>query len=178
MDRRDAIAEGILNTRHLLARYLAGFDDTNHTRQAPGLPNHAAWCLGHLALTMHRCAEKIDGKGPSESDFFDSKSASPGVPRPRDRFDTESVCFGSTPTPDAGRYPSMARCVEIYANGCERIAATLRRADDADLDREVAWGQATIPAWAAGLRMIYHNGCHTGQIADLRRALGMKPVLS
>jgi hypothetical protein len=178
MHRRDAIAEGILNTRQLLARYLAGFDDTNHTRQAPHLPNHVAWCLGHLALTMHRCAEKIDGKPPVESDFFDSKAAAPGTPRPRDRFDTESVCFGSTPTPDPGRYPSMARCVEVYNNACERVAATVRSADDAALDAHVPWGPTTIPGWAVGQRMIYHNGCHTGQITDLRRALGLKSVLS
>ena len=55
----DEIADAIGSTSVLLDRYLNGFDDTNHTRQAPNLPNHVAWVLGHLALTMHRAAERI-----------------------------------------------------------------------------------------------------------------------
>jgi len=178
MHRRDAIAEGILATKPALARYLAGFDDTNHTAQAVNLPNHVAWCLGHLALTMHRVAERFDGKPPSSADFFDPARSSPGTARPRDRFDTESVRFGSTPAADPGRYPSMARCIEVYNNGCDRVAGAVRAAEDQTLDRMQPWGPVELPLWLLAMRMIYHNGDHTGQIAGLRRALGMKSIFA
>ena len=64
---RDALAENVLQSRDLLKRYLAGFDDTNLTAQPGGpggLPNHVAWTLGHLAITMSRVIEKIDGTPP------------------------------------------------------------------------------------------------------------------
>lgn len=178
MHRRDTIAEGILATKALLARYLAGFDDSNHTRQAPGLPNHVAWNLGHLALTMHRVAEKFDARPPSEFDFFSGKSAPPGSVRPADRFEIESVSFGSTPVGDPAKYPSLARCVEIYNHGCDRIAGAVRAADDATLERPVPWGNGQTPLWALAQRMIFHNGDHTGQIACLRRALQMKSIFA
>ncbi len=178
MHRRDAIAESILATRGLLGRYLAGFDDASRTRQAPGLPNHVAWNLGHLALTMHRAAEKFDGAPPPGEDFFDSKAAAPGAVRPPERFDTESVCFGSTPTDDPARYPPLARCVEVFHRGCERMAAAVRAADDAALDGAVPWGGGTMPRWLLAQRMVFHNGDHTGQIACLRRALSMKSIFA
>ena len=57
------LAEGVVTSRTLVARYFPGFTDSNHTKQAPGLPNHFAWQMGHLALTMYRIAEKFDGRG-------------------------------------------------------------------------------------------------------------------
>jgi len=178
MHRREVIAQSILETKSLLARYLPGFDDGNCTRQAPGLPNHVAWNLGHLALVMHRAAEKFDGLPLSERGFWDSRAAASGAARSPERFDTESVCFGSVPTADASRYPGMARCVEVYNSACDRMAAAVRAADDSTLDRPVAWGPVQSPLWAIGQRMIFHNGDHTGQIACLRRALGMKSIFA
>lgn len=178
MDRRDAIAEGMLATKALLARYLAGFDDSNHTRQAPGLPNHVAWNLGHLAFTMQRVAEKFDGRPVPGADFFSSKGAPPGARRPADRFDSESVCFGSTPVADAAAYPSLARCTAIYNNGCDRVAGAVRAADEATLEKTVPWGAGQTTLWLLAQRMIFHNGDHTGQIACLRRALQMKSIFA
>src|SRR5262245_44763569 len=110
MTRQQVLADCIRETRPLLARYLKGFDDTNHTKQAPGLPNHLAWTLGHLALTMQRTAEKLDRKPLPESDFIkgDGKSGT------SERFDTESISFSSKPVDDPKLYPKYARCVAIF----------------------------------------------------------------
>ena len=70
MTRRDTIAEAILASRVLFHRYLVGFDDSNHTRQATHLPNHVAWTLGHCSLTLHRCVERINEESPPEADFY------------------------------------------------------------------------------------------------------------
>jgi hypothetical protein len=75
MTRQQLLAEAVRESRNLLARYLKGFDDTNHTKQAPGLPNHVAWTLGHLSLTMYRTAEKLNGTPPPESDFIKAMAA-------------------------------------------------------------------------------------------------------
>lgn len=175
MDIRTVLADSVLSTKVLLARFLPGFDDTNHTRQAPGLPNHVAWNLGHLALTMHRAAMKIDAK-PLPTDVF-IEGSDRGEGGERGRFGTESVGFNSTPTADPARYPSLARCVAIFDGACDRLAGAVRNAPDDTLAALHAWGPMQIPAWMMVQRMLFHNGTHTGQIIDLRRALNMPRVL-
>ena len=174
---RDALAENVLQSRDLLKRYLAGFDDTNLTAQPGGpggLPNHVAWTLGHLAITMSRAIEKIDGTPPDAGDFFT------GEPRQGDRrrFNTEMVSFGSAPTPEAHQYPPLSRCVEIFDNCCKRLSDKARAATDAELEKMVPWGAIQIAGWQVIMRMAFHNGMHTGQIADTRRALRMKSIFS
>lgn len=176
MTRRDALADGIQACKALTARYFPGFDDSNRTRQAPGLPNHFAWNLGHCALTMHRVAGLVAGDASAElpaSDFI------PGAARgDAARFGTESVAFGSRPADDPGAYPAFARCVAIYDAACDRFASAVRTAPESRLDEPVKWGPAEIPLYMLAMRMIFHNGDHLGQIADLRRALGFKPIFS
>src|SRR5256885_8582910 len=53
---------------------------SNHTAQPPGLPNHLAWSLGHLALAMHRAAERIDGAPVPGGDFAPGRSAPGAAP--------------------------------------------------------------------------------------------------
>lgn len=157
-----------MSSAALFKRYLPGFTDENHTRQAPGLPNHLAWNLGHLALTMHRVANKVDKKGLPDDAFIAGADRGDA-----ERFGAESVAFKSVPTDDTGRYPGLARCVAIFDGACERLAGALRSADDATLDTTSAWGATQVPLWGLGLRMAFHNGVHCGQITDLRRALGL-----
>lgn len=172
MNRGDLLAEGVEQSRVLLARFYPGFNDTNHTTQAPGLPNHLAWNLGHLALTMHRVAGMIDG-GPMPADTF-IEGSDRGDAR---RFGIESVSFASVPTDDASRYPSLARCIEVFDAATARLATVLRGASPEALDKDVMWGKTASTPRAMALRMIFHNGMHCGQITDLRRALNMGNVL-
>jgi len=175
---QDAIAEGVLSTRQGMARYLAGFDDTNHTKQAPGLPNHVAWSLGHLALTMHRACQKIrtDHPLPASDSIEGGTTTGGGDPK---RFATESVSFGSRPAPDPTQYPALARSIEIYSSACEAVAAVVRAVPDAELSTLVEWGGGMqLPKYLMALRMMTHNGMHVGQVADLRRALGFKSIFA
>ncbi|MCE7974352.1 MAG: DinB family protein [Leptolyngbya sp. PLA1] len=172
MRRQDLLAESVLMSKPLVLRFLPGFDDSNATRQAPNLPNHAVWSLGHLALTMHRVAEKLDGV-PLPGDTF-----APGPAGDARRFATESVSFNSEPADTPANYPPLARAVEIFEKACDRLAAAARHATDAVLDAPTPWGATTVPVWTLVLRMSFHNGIHTGQLTDLRRSLGFKRVLS
>lgn len=173
MRAHDVLASGVENTKALLGRYLKGFSDLNHTAQAHHLPNHVAWNLGHLALTLHRVAGRLDGGDLPASDFV------PGTRGDAARFASEGVCFGSTPSPDASAYPSLARCVDIYDQACDRLARAVRNASDAQLTQQTPWGAPgqSLPMCDLISRMIYHNGFHTGQISDMRRAMGMGSAL-
>ena len=170
--RQSVLAEAIENSRALVSRFVVGFDDSTHTKQTKDLPNHFAWCMGHLALTMHRVAGWIDGKPLPEGDFISDSARGDAQ-----RFGTETIAFASKPTDDASNYPTHARCIEIFSAAIDRLAGAVRHADDAALDRMVKWGAGESPVGLLVPRMLYHNGVHTGQIIDLRRALGMKPVL-
>jgi hypothetical protein len=169
---QEMLAESVLSSKALVGRYLAGFDDASHTRQAPMLPNHVAWNLGHLALTMHRVAGMIDGGSIPAADFAPAGEAR------GDRFVTESVAFGSKPGDDRAGYPALARCVQVFESACERLATAARNASDVKLQEQVPWGQGQTPLWLLVVRMCFHNGMHTGQIADLRRAFGFRSIFS
>src|SRR4051812_32769954 len=178
MRQQDLIAEAVLGCKPLVGRYFAGFTDENHTTQPPGLPNHLAWSLGHLARTMHRAAEKIDTRPLPPADFRSGESSAGATAAPPAWFHTEAVAFGSRPTGDRTRYPALSRCIEAFEAACDRLADAVRQASDATLDQSTRWGAGETTLRALALRMVFHNGTHTGQIADLRRTLGLKSIFS
>jgi len=171
---QDALAEGVLGTKALSTRFFVGFDESNRTRQAPHLPNHITWVLGHCAFTMHRVAQQLDGKPHPERDFVTERRGSGAG-----GFEQETVAFDSEPADEPEHYPSLARAREIFEDACDRLAAAVRSADAATLQREVPWGSGNtqIPLWALVQRVTFHNGVHTGQLTDLRRALGLERVI-
>lgn len=172
--RAALLAEITLLNKQLLARYLVGFNDVTCVRQTPDLPNHLAWCLGHLALTMHRVAGALDGGELPAKDFV----VGGGFAGSRDKgiIDADSVGFGSKPEERHDRFPTLARCTEIYNNACDRLAAAVGACDEAKLDSVVQFGTMQMQVWALVARMTFHNGFHTGQVSDLRRALGFKSI--
>lgn len=167
----ELIASIIGQSVELSMRYIAGFAEAHRTTQLDHLPNHLAWQLGHLSLTMQRAAEKITGQAPSEEDFVQGRCDGA-------RFEMESVAFGSSPTGQIERYPPLERCVSIYRRSADRLASAVRSVGDAGLRREVAWGQGSTTVGELATRMVFHNGFHTGQVADLRRGLSMPSVFA
>ncbi|MBU0637441.1 MAG: DinB family protein [Planctomycetes bacterium] len=173
MTFQETLAAGVLASKQLLTRFLAGFNENNRVQQAEHLPNHVTWCLGHLALYLNRVASRIDGATMPERDFVTGG----GHVGSAERFDTESVCFTSQPTSDPARYPSLARAIEVYESACERLAAAVRGATVGTLECTIDWIGGEITLWVLVQRVTFHNGVHAGQITDLRRALGLGRVL-
>ncbi len=170
--RAETLANAITEAMPLFERFLVGFDDSNRTTQAPMLPNHAAWTLGHLALVATRGAERVAGhtaEQPLPVDEFGDAGPT--------RFDPESVAIGSVPADEPAAYPGWDRCVEIYRAAHARLIESVRDAGDDVLDAPVPWGSNELSAQALIVRMIVHLGTHTGQIVDLRRALGHEPLI-
>jgi len=160
----------------LATRYFAGFDDATRAAQAPGMPNHFAWTLGHCALTMQRVAERMDGGELPESDFAAQVEFAEGSPPAR--FGTEGVAFDSTPSAERGCYPVAHRCVEVFEAASCRFAAAVRRSSDERLEADEPWGASTLSMATLIVRVNAHNAMHTGQLVDLRRALGFPRVIA
>lgn len=173
MTRQQTLADGIRASFELTTRFLTGIAEENRTTQAPNLPNHAAWTLGHLALYLHRVAERLDSKPLPGSDF----TTGDGSAGTQDRFDTESICFGSTPVDNPKIYPTLARAIQIFESACNHLAAAASEAGDAKLDEAIKWGPTEVTHALLVQRMIFHNGLHTGQLVDLRRALSLSSVI-
>jgi hypothetical protein len=173
MKAQDVLADTVLASRDLLSRFLDGFTDENRTRQAPHLPNHVGWTLGHLAFTLNRAAAHIDGNPLPASDFTEEDGQTGG----RERYTAAEIRIGSEPVDDPGRYPSLARGRAIFEAGCVRLASAVRQANARTLNRQVDWGTQKLSLWALVNRVIFHNGMHAGQVVDLRRALGMERII-
>ena len=173
--RAEVLAHNVMNSQALFERFLVGFDDTNRTKQAPSLPNHLAWTLGHLALTAQRGAHRVlghDEPQPLPEDAF-----AVGERGSATRFGIEGVAFGSTPVDDPKAYPTLDRALAVMHDAHQALADALMRADDAALDRQTPWGDGTMSVSDLALRMGFHIATHTGQITDLRRALGFGSIL-
>ncbi|MEZ6241580.1 MAG: DinB family protein [Phycisphaerales bacterium] len=163
----------------LLGRFLVGFNELTRIAQAPNMPNHVIWTLGHLSLYHHRSVERILRLEPGplpEGDFVTAD----GRAGDAWRFDTESVCFSSTPIADSAIYPTLERGIEIHTAACGRLAASVREVGDELFVRQVEWGTSgpRFSAAILAMRIVHHVGSHAGQILDLRRARGMPRVIN
>ena len=122
--------------------------------------NHVLWTMGHLAWTddsfLTGVAGMPSGLPPGFADAFQ---------------------WGTTPVPDASKYPSLAVIRDQLASRREALTSWLRSLNPTQLASPLPadWGGfapnfATLPASLA-----WHEGFHTGQIAVVRKALGFKP---
>ncbi len=118
---------------------------------------HALWIAGHFAV----------------ADDLGLRSV--GVER---RFleEFDGVFGGSAPvTGDAGAYPDVPRVLRCVEEAHERFIGALERVTEADLARE---SSGAISEFAPDLGTlvsahVWHEGFHTGQLALIRRGLGL-----
>jgi hypothetical protein len=171
MTIQETLADAVLACKAMSARFLPGFTEEHRTAQADHLPNHVMWTLGHVSLYLHNAAGRIDGRPMPESDF------GPDAGHPPARYADDAIGFNSKPVNDPHRYPTLARGVAIFNAACDRLAAAVRNADDATLAKKIDWFGMQITLAGLATRVMFHVGVHTGEILDLRRALGFDRVL-
>lgn len=123
----------------------------------PGV-NHVAWCLLHLLLA--------EDWGPTAL----------GDPR-RLWGDRYGSLVAQGPIADPAAYPDAATVLNGLRQTHERFLALLEGVSDADLDRPTS---GAISQFAPDLGTllyshVWHEGFHGGQIAVVRKALGLPP---
>ncbi len=142
---------------------VADLSDEEMILQPPGVPNHAAWTVGHL---IHSC-QAIAGE----------LGVTPWLPD-----DWESV-FGYGTSPGhavSSTYTSREVLTTLFADACNRLRGALLGANESRLrdplrDREsheifATTAEALLQVVAA------HTAYHAGQLAAWRRAIGREPV--
>ena len=141
---------------------VADLSDEDIVLQPPGVPNHAAWTLGHV---IHSCQAMAGELG-----------VEPWLPR-----DWESQFgYGSSPMALVSQHPSKAALLAMLAEASHRLRTALLGMDETALAeplpdervREIlpTKGHAILQVVAA------HTAFHAGQLAAWRRAIGRQPV--
>lgn len=173
MTRQETLAECVRQSRGLMLKQVAGFDEAGRTASAPNVPGHTAWCLGHCAYMMHIAAERVDGRMELGDDFLSGQAD--GDSR---RFSVISVTTDAATGPAHAAFPSLQRCVEIFTTAADRLGAAILACPDMRLDDQVSiQGGIALPRWSVIPRATFRNGVMCGRIACLRHALGMPPVV-
>jgi len=142
---------------------VADLSDEELVLQPPGVPNHAAWTLGHV---IHSC-EAMAGELGVE----------PWLPTEWE----SQFGYGSSPTAVVQQRPSKAALLAALQEASDRLRTALLRLDETALaeplpDERVRQmlptkGHAILQVVAA------HTAFHAGQLAAWRRAIGRQPVV-
>jgi len=152
----------------MLDTMLKGIPDDKAAFQLHPTSNHVLWTLGHLACTYAWFATTID-----------AKAAEGSGPHCLPEAFGKQFGMGSKPSGDASVYPPLAEMRRKYD---ESFAAYLKMVEG--LTEADAWGPCASDTGGfasskldAAYKCAWHDGWHLGQIADLRRALGLPSVM-
>lgn len=140
---------------------LKGWPEDKFTFQTTPADNHPVWCMGHLALTEQWIAGLVGAKVD--------------VPKAYNEF----FGMGTKPVNDARKYPPAAEVRRVFDDSRQAIIAWLEKAPDAALAvplSEKTGGFTTDPIDAM-FKIAWHEGWHMGQIATLRKALGLPSIM-
>ncbi len=129
------------------------------TFQPTPTENHFVWTFGHLASTYSWLKSLVDGQMHPLPDSYNGLFG-----------------MGSKPTPDAKAYPSFAEVKKHNDEAYAAFVGAVKKQTDAELLQPTAadsHGFATdrLDAVAKGA---WHEGWHAGQLANVRKALGIK----
>lgn len=140
----------------------AKFDEVPENKamfQSCPTDNHLLWTLGHLATTNGWFAILLDANAKS------------GIP------ESYNALFGmeSKPSPDAKVYPPFAEVKKHYNDSFALVVKLFQATPDSEMSSETAtngYGFCTSKADVA-LKSAWHEGYHLGQVASLRKAMGI-----
>jgi hypothetical protein len=139
---------------------LKGIPEDKLTFQPSPTDNHALWVMGHLAGT---------------DAWMISTLSIPGAHVP------ESIvkAFGSGTKPSATGNPPAGEVRKAYSDSRTAVLGWLREAPDSSLSLDLTQktgGFASDPIDAM-FKLAWHEGWHMGQVANVRKALGLPNVV-
>ena len=131
------------------------------TRPTENGGNHALWVLGHLATSE---AAIINGYVLGNANPLKSWEPLFGM--------------GSSPSDNAADYDSVESLLAKFKEVRQATLQTLQEISPEELDAQTG---ADYPIFSTKGKcfamMVSHQAFHTGQLSDVRRALGKKPLL-
>jgi len=146
-----------------MRQLVADLPDEEMVLQPPGVPNHAAWTLGHVIHSCEAMAAEL-GTGPWLARDWESFFG-----------------YGTTPSNVASSpYSGKAALLASLTEAADRLRVALRGIDacrfKAPLPDETA--RQVLPTIGDALLQILcaHTAYHAGQLAVWRRAIGREPV--
>lgn len=156
MDAR-AYALGLAKfTRGASESMLDGWPAEKHTYQSSRSDNHPIWVLGHLITTDVWLASMVGAESVKVADNY-SKLFGPG----------------STPSPNAGDYPSFAQLHEEFTKARALLLSWYETATPEQLAMKVNAENFAVDALDGLIKICWHESWHFGQVAELRKALNL-----
>ena len=158
---RDRAIKHAQFTYGLIQKFAAGFADDQVVSQPAGCQNHLLWTFGHLASTASWMNGLMTGQTPIVPESYNALFG-----------------MGSKPTSDASAYPSFADVKKAYEDSFNAVIAAASKSSDAQLllPPEQDGGGFVSDKLDVLTKMAFHDGWHIGQLADLRRGLGLPAV--
>lgn len=122
--------------------------------------NHAAWVMGHLAVTDDFVLTKAGGREAKCPAAWEKL------------FGT-----GSTPTGKPGDYPAVGEIKEHLNLRREELIGWFKSLDEAKLASPLPEGTEWLAKTHGGAMatLAIHEGLHAGQLTMIRRSLGLAP---
>lgn len=149
-------------TRSVSNLMLADFPVEKATYQPSPTDNHAIWTLGHIAATDKWVANVLNIPGVDVPEAYGSLFGG-----------------GSVPISDSMAYPSFAEMKRVY----EASRAALLKwyqsapADALTVDLAAKSNGFTSDPIDCLFKLAWHEGWHFGQVANVRKALGLPSKL-
>ena len=161
-DAKKVLIDTLEFVHQITRELIKGFPQEHLAHRAGPTDNPVIWNVGHLATVNDWFASLIDGK-PAE------------FPQ-----EWQSSCgYKSVPSGDLATYPEFGKLAAVLERAHARLVAAVREETSESLGqptRAESHGIAPTRADAAA-RAAWHEGWHGGQIAAVRKALGLKSVM-
>jgi hypothetical protein len=152
-------------THGLLNQMIDGVPADKATFQVHPTSNHVLFTVGHLACTYNWLSGALDP----------TNATTPKLP------ETYKALFTGDckPSADPARYPALAEVRRNYDDAFSAFRKLVDGLRDSDLWSKPATdtGGFCSSKIDAAYKCAWHDGWHLGQVADLRRALGIKPLM-
>jgi hypothetical protein len=162
MDRRAYVLGLMRWVRGVSDGILKGWPEDKFTFQSSPNDNHAAWVMGHLAHTDAWIAGVVGAQGVKTPETY-----------------AKLFGMGSKPLARAGEYPSPANIRRVLDETRAGLIRWVESASDEQLampltDKTEGFASDVHDAL---MKLCWHEGWHMGQVATLRRTLGLPPVM-
>lgn len=141
---------------------IADLADEELTLQPRGVPNHAAWTVGHIVHSWQAIGAELGAASWLPHDW------------------ETSFGYGTSPAAIETRHASKAALAASLVEANERLRAVLLELDATRLPEPLPRADARELFASTGdalLQLVVaHTAFHAGQLAAWRRAIGRKPV--